>query len=145
MEWKRSPYGITSGYGIEVVEGILIYLVCSDEAASALKGKLSELVCQGAEAGVGDLVKDVRRLRHSYKEAQKRMNACWEEEKYPEREILSLKEAVEDGDFSRAQLLLEIIRDLIKEMNDMTATAILWDVARIYQMDTARVREITRE
>lgn len=110
-----------------------------------MKGKLSELVCQGAEAGVGDLVKDVRRLRHSYKEAQKRMNACWEEEKYPEREILSLKEAVEDGDFSREQLLLEIIRDLIKEMNDMTATAILWDVARIYQMDTARVLEIPRE
>ena len=145
LEWKRNPYGITSAYRIEVVEGILIYLVCSDEAASALKGKLSELVCQGAEAGVGDLVKDVRRLRHSYKEAQKRMNACWEEEKYPEREILSLKEAVEDGDFSREQLLLEIIRDLIKEMNDMTATAILWDVARIYQMDTARVLEIPRE
>ena len=145
LEWKRNPYGITSAYRIEVVEGLLIYLVCSDEAASALKGKLSELVCQGAEAGVGDLVKDVRRLRHSYKEAQKRMNACWEEEKYPEREILSLKEAVEDGDFSREQLLLEIIRNLIKEMNDMTATAILWDVARIYQMDTARVLEIPRE
>ena len=59
--------------------------------------------------------------------------------------MLSLKEAVEDGDFSREQLLLETIRELVKGMNDMAATAILWDVARVYQMNTAAVLEIPRE
>lgn len=145
LEWKRNLYGVTNAYRIEVVEGILSYLVCSDESASALQGKLSELIGHGAEAGVGSLIMDVRRLRQSYKEAQKRMNACREEEKYPEREVLSLKEAVEDGDFSREQLLLETIRELVKGMNDMAATAILWDVARVYQMNTAAVLEIPRE
>ena len=66
------------------------------------------------------------------------MNVHRKEEAYPERELLSLKEASEEGDFARAQVLLETLRELVKGMNEMTATAVLWDVARLFQKKCVR-------
>ncbi len=142
FECKMNQYSVTSSYQIEVVEGILIYLVCSDESASALTVKLNELVQNIEQIGVGSLVTDVRNLRNSYKEAQKQMNVHRKEEAYPERELLSLKEASEEGDFARAQVLLETLRELVKGMNEMTATAVLWDVARLFSKNVSEVLEM---
>ena len=93
---------------------------------------------------MGSFVTDVRNLRHSYKEAQKQLNASRKEDSYPEREVLSLKEATEDGDTARAKLLLETLQELVKSMNEMTATAVLWDVARLYKKNASEVLEMPR-
>lgn len=135
---------VTSTYQIEVVEGILIYFVCSDESDSALNTKINEFVEKIEQIGVGSLVTDVRRLRYSYKEAQKQLNASRKEETYPEREFLSLKQAVEEGDFARAQLLLQTLGEIVKGMNEMSATAVLWDVARLFQRNVSEVLEMPR-
>ena len=144
LEGQLNLYSVTNAYRIEVVEGILIYLICSDEGASELKGRIAALTGRKTGAGVGSLVTDVKKLRQSYKEAQKQLNKCRGKAEYPEREILSLKEAVEDGDYSREQLLLESIRELAKGMEDMAAAALLWDVARIYRLDTEEILKTPR-
>lgn len=141
---QMNQYSVTSSYQIEIVEGILIYFVCSDESASALTAKINEVVQNVKQIGIGSLVTDVRSLRRSYKEAQQQLNADRKEDYYPEREFMSLKEAVEEGDYARARLLLETLRELVKGMDEMTATAVLWDVARLYQKNVSEVLEIPR-
>lgn len=135
---------VTSTYQIEVVEGIRIYFVCSDEADFVLNARINEFVEKVEQIGVGSLVTDVKRLRYSYKEAQKQLNASRKEETYPEREFLSLKQAVEEGDFARAQLLLQTLGEIVKGMNEMSAAAVLWDVARLFQRDVLEVLEMPR-
>lgn len=142
---QMNQYSVTSSYRIEVVEGILIYLVCSDESAAVLTSKINSMVKDVQQIGVGSLVTDVRSLHRSYREAQKQLNASRENETYPEREIKSLKEAVEDGDAARAQLLLETIRELVKDMNEMTAAAVLWDVARLYEKSVSEVLTMSKD
>ena len=141
---QMNQYSVTSSYQIENVEGILIYFVCSDESASALTAKINEVVQNVKQIGIGSLVTDVRSLRRSYKEAQQQLNADRKEDYYPEREFMSLKEAIEEGDYARARLLLETLRELVKGMDEMTATAVLWDVARLYQKNVSEVLEMPR-
>lgn len=141
---QMNQYSVTSSYQIEIVEGILIYFVCSDESASALTAKINEVVQNVKQIGIGSLVTDVRSLRRSYKEAQQQLNADRKEDYYPEREFMSLKEAIEEGDYARARLLLETLRELVKGMDEMTATAVLWDVARLYQKNVSEVLEMPR-
>lgn len=142
---QMNQYSVTSSYRIEVVEGILIYLVCSDESAAVLTSKINSMVKDVQQIGVGSLVTDVRSLHRSYREAQKQLNASRENETYPERELRSLKEAVEEGDAARAQLLLETIRELVKDMNEMTAAAVLWDVARLYEKSVSEVLTMSKD
>ena len=144
FDHQMNKYGVTSSYQIEVVEGILIYFVCSDEPDFDLTERINELAQNIEQIGVGSFVTDVRNLRRSYKEAQKQLNASRKEDSYPEREVLSLKEATEDGDTARAKLLLETLQELVKSMNEMTATAVLWDVARLYQKNASEVLEMPR-
>ena len=144
FDHQMNKYGVTSSYQIEVVEGILIYFVCSDEPDFALTERINELAQNIEQIGVGSFVTDVRNLRRSYKEAQKQLNASRKEDSYPEREVLSLKEAIEEGDTARAKLLLETLQELVKSMNEMTATAVLWDVARLYQKNASEVLEMPR-
>lgn len=144
FDHQMNKYSVTSSYQIEVVEGILIYFVCSDEPDFALTERINELAQNIEQIGVGSFVTDVRNLRHSYKEAQKQLNASRKEDSYPEREVLSLKKATEDGDTARAKLLLETLQELVKSMNEMTATAVLWDVARLYKKNASEVLEMPR-
>ena len=144
FDHQMNKYGVTSSYQIEVVEGILIYFVCSDEPDFDLTERINELAQNIEQIGVGSFVTDVRNLRRSYKEAQKQLNASRKEDSYPEREVLSLKEATEEGDTARAKLLLEALQELVKSMNEMTATAVLWDVARLYQKNASEVLEMPR-
>lgn len=144
FDHQMNKYGVTSSYQIEVVEGILIYFVCSDEPDFDLTERINELAQNIEQIGVGSFVTDVRNLRRSYKEAQKQLNASRKEDSYPEREVLSLKEATEEGDTARAKLLLETLQELVKSMNEMTATAVLWDVARLYQKNASEVLEMPR-
>lgn len=131
FDHQMNKYGVTSSYQIEVVEGILIYFVCSDEPDFDLTERINELAQNIEQIGVGSFVTDVRNLRRSYKEAQKQLNA-------------SRKEATEEGDTARAKLLLETLQELVKSMNEMTATAVLWDVARLYQKNASEVLEMPR-
>jgi len=84
FDHQMNKYGVTSSYQIEVVEGILIYFVCSDEPDFDLTERINELAQNIEQIGVGSFVTDVRNLRRSYKEAQKQLNASRKEDSYPE-------------------------------------------------------------
>lgn len=141
---QMNQCSVTSSYQIEIVEGILIYFVCSDESASALTARINKVVQNVKQIGIGSLVTKARSLRRSYKEAQQQLNASRKEYYYPEREFMSLKEAAEEGDYARARLLLDTLWELVKGMDEMTATAVLWDVARLYQKSVPEVLEMPR-
>ena len=51
-----NKYGVTSSYQIEVVEGILIYFVCSDEPDFDLTERINELAQNIEQIGVGSFV-----------------------------------------------------------------------------------------
>ena len=52
---------------------------------------------------------------------------------------------MEDGDAARAQLLLETIREQVKDMNEMTAAAVLWDVARLFEKSVSEVLAMSKD
>ena len=76
--------------------------------------------------------------------SQKQLNASRKGRFLSRTEVLSLKEVTEDGDTARAKLLLETLQELVKSMNEMTATAVLWDVARLYKKNASEVLEMPR-
>lgn len=144
-EWfgqQMNLYSVSNAYKIELLEGILIYLICSDETASELKRKIERLSGREVQIGIGCLVTDVSGLHKSYEEARKQLNTFYlKEGSYPEREILSLRDAAEQEDFSREKLLLKEIGNEMKEMDEVTAVGVLWDVARILRIDTRETLE----
>lgn len=144
VTYQMTEYSATTAYKTEVVDGILIYLVCSDESANVLTRKINTLIQNIPQVGVGSFVTDVKYLRSSYKEAQRQLNADRAQNAYPEREFISLQEAVAAGDDVRAQLLLQTLRELVKGMDEMTAAAVLWDVARLYEKKVSEVLAIPR-
>lgn len=146
-EWfgqQMNKYSISTAYRIEIVEGVLIYLICTDEPARELEKKITTLATGNVQIGIGDLTTDVSKLRQSYQQAKERMNKLpgnKEKNVYPEREIISLKEAVKDNDGARAILLIDEISDYMKKMDTMMTTGILWDVSRIFGININKVLE----
>lgn len=146
-EWfnqQMNRYSISTAYRIEIVEGMLIYLICTDEPARELEKKIATLATGNVQIGIGDLATDIRRLRQSYQQAKERMNKLpgnKAKNLYPEREIISLKEAVKDSDGARAVLLIDEISDYMKEIDTVMITGILWDVSRIFSIDINKVLE----
>lgn len=55
FDHQMNKYSVTSSYQIEVVEGILIYFVCSDEPDFALTERINELAQNIEQIGVGSL------------------------------------------------------------------------------------------
>ncbi len=144
-EWfgqQMNLHSVSNAYRIGLLEGILIYLVCSDESAFELKGKIEQLSKKGVQIGIGSLVMEAEGLRRSYEEARKQLKSfSLKENDYPQRELLSLREAVEEEDFSREKLLLSEISGIAAELDEMAAAALLWDVIRTLQMDTEEILE----
>lgn len=121
---------------------MLIYLVCTDEPARELEKKIATLAKGNVQVGIGDLTTDVSKLRQSYQQAKERRNKLPGNKgrnSYPERELMSLKEAVKDGDSTRAILLLDEISDYMKDTDVTIVTGILWDVSRIFGIDRNKV------
>lgn len=144
-EWfgqQMNKYSISTAYQIEIVEDMLIYLVCTDEPARELEKKIATLAKGNVQVGIGDLTTDVSKLRQSYQQAKERRNKLPGNKgrnSYPERELMSLKEAVKDGDSTRAILLLDEISDYMKDTDVTIVTGILWDVSRIFGIDRNKV------
>lgn len=141
---QMNKYSVSTAYRIEIVEGMLIYLVCTDESARELEKKMETLSTVGVQIGISDLTKDIGKLRQSYQQAKARMNSsAGDKEKnvYPEREIMSLKEAVKNSDGTRAMLLIDEISDCVQEINTTMITGVLWDVARIFKLNINKVLE----
>lgn len=144
-EWfnqQMNKYSISTAYRIEIVEGMLIYLICTDEPARELEKKIATLATGNVQIGIGDLATDIRKLRQSYQQAKERMNKLpgnKAKNLYPEREMISLKEAVKDSDSARAILLIDEISDYMKEVDTIIITGILWDVARIFDVNINKV------
>lgn len=146
-EWfgqQMNKYSISTAYRIEIVEGILVYLVCTDESVRELEKKISTLFTGNVKIGIGDLTTDVSKLRQSYQQAKIRMKGLSESKEilYPEREIMSLREAVQDSDGTRIILLIDEILGYIKEVDVTMITGILWDVSRIFDID---INEVLKE
>lgn len=138
-EWfgqQMNLYSVSNAYRIELLEGILIYLICTDESAAELKRKIDQLSQKGCLIGIGSLETDVSKLRKSYEEARKQLDTFYPKENgYPEREILSLKDAAEAEDFSREKLLLKEIGGKVREMDEVAAMGVLWDVVCMLAID----------
>ncbi len=142
-EWfgqQMNLYSVSNAYRIELLEGILIYLVCSDESASDLKGKMEQLSQKGVQIGIGSLVMGVEGLRRSYEEARKQLDTFYlKGNGYPERELLALQEAAGEDDFAREKLLLSEIGGMVRELDEVAAAGVLWDVARTLRIETNEV------
>lgn len=131
-------------YRIDLVEGILVYLVCTDEPKQELEQKIHTFTEKDIQIGISDPNTDVSELRQSYQQAKMRMCTTDREEgdyQYPSREVASLKAAVENHDSTRACLLIDELLDVMEVADVTMCSAILWDVSGIFRMDRDQLLE----
>ena len=120
---------ITDAYRIDLVDGILIYLVCSDSEKSKLEESIQNFLNRDIPMGISDVNTDISELKYFYQQAKERLFALNKEEncsQYPEREVSSLKTAVDNSDVKRAGLLLDELLDVIEVVDDTMSSVILW-------------------
>lgn len=147
-EWfvqQMNRGGDFDAYRIDLVEGILVYLVCTDETEQELEQKIHIFTeKKDIQIGISDPNTDVSELRQSYQQAKMRMcTKDWEkgEYRYPSREVASLKTAVENHDSTMACFLIDELLDVIEIADVTMGSAVLWDVSGIFQVDRNRLLE----
>lgn len=139
---------ITDTYRIDLVDGILIYLVCSDSEKSKLEETIQNFLNRDIPMGISDVNADISELKYSYQQAKERLFALNKEEncsQYPEREVSSLKTAVDNSDVKRAGLLLDELLDIIEAVDDTMSSVILWEVSEIFKVDREQLLRLQKD
>ena len=139
---------ITDAYRIDLVEGILIYLVCSDSEKSKLEESIQNFLNRDIPMGISDVNTDISELKYFYQQAKERLFALNKEEncsQYPEREVSSLKTAVDNSDVKRAGLLLDELLDVIEVVDDTMSSVILWEVSEIFKVDREQLLRLQKD
>lgn len=139
---------ITDAYRIDLVDGILIYLVCSDSEKSKLEESIQNFLNRDIPMGISDVNTDISELKYFYQQAKERLFALNEEEncsQYPEREVSSLKTAVDNSDVKRAGLLLDELLDVIEVVDDTMSSVILWEVSEIFKVDREQLLRLQKD
>lgn len=139
---------ITDAYRIDLVDGILIYLVCSDSEKSNLEESIQNFLNRDIPMGISDVNTDISELKYFYQQAKERLFALNKEEncsQYPEREVSSLKTAVDNSDVKRAGLLLDELLDVIEVVDDTMSSVILWEVSEIFKVDREQLLRLQKD
>ena len=139
---------ITDAYRIDLVDGILIYLVCSDSEKSKLEESIQNFLNRDIPMGISDVNTDISELKYFYQQAKERLFALNKEEncsQYPEREVSSLKTAVDNSDVKRAGLLLDELLDVIEVVDDTMSSVILWEVSEIFKVDREQLLRLQKD
>ena len=139
---------ITDAYRIDLVDGILIYLVCSDSEKSKLEETIQNFLNRDIPMGISDVNTDISELKYFYQQAKERLFALNKEEncsQYPEREVSSLKTAVDNSDVKRAGLLLDELLDVIEVVDDTMSSVILWEVSEIFKVDREQLLRLQKD
>lgn len=139
---------ITDAYRIDLVDGILIYLVCSDSEKSKLEESIQNFLNRDIPMGISDVNTDISELKYFYQQAKERLFALNKEEncsQYPEREVSSLKTAVDNSDVKRAGLLLDELLDVIEVVDDTVSSVILWEVSEIFKVDREQLLRLQKD
>lgn len=139
---------ITDAYRIDLVDGILIYLVCSDSEKSKLEETIQNFLNRDILMGISDVNADISELKYFYQQAKERLFALNKEEncsQYPEREVSSLKTAVDNSDVKRAGLLLDELLDVIEAVDDIMSSVILWEVSEIFKVDREQLLRLQKD
>lgn len=139
---------ITDAYRIDLVDGILIYLVCSDSEKSKLEETIQNFLNRDIPMGISDVNADISELKYFYQQAKERLFALNKEEncsQYPEREVSSLKTAVDNSDVKRAGLLLDELLDVIEAVDDTMSSVILWEVSEIFKVDREQLLRLQKD
>lgn len=130
-------------YKMEFLEGVNVFLLCTDEDKSILNSRLNEL--KRDEIAVGKVVEEISKLRNSYEQSIKNMNQYLHIDKYyPKREISSLEKALAAGNVLKAELILEELCGLLEDMDESTAVLVLWSVTDILQMNKDEVIDLIK-
>lgn len=139
---------ITDAYRIDLVDGILIYLVCSDSEKSKLEESIQNFLNRDIPMGISDVNTDISELKYFYQQAKERLFALNKEEncsQYPEREVSSLKTAVDNSDVKRAGLLLDELLDVIEVVDDTMSSVILWEMSEIFKVDREQLLRLQKD
>lgn len=139
---------ITDAYRIDLVDGILIYLVCSDSEKSKLEESIQNFLNRDIPMGISDVNTDISELKYFYQQAKERLFALNKEEncsQYPEREVSSLKTAVDNSDVKRAGLLLDELLDVLEVVDDTMSSVILWEVSEIFKVDREQLLRLQKD
>lgn len=139
---------ITDAYRIDLVDGILIYLVCSDSEKSKLEESIQNFLNRDIPMGISDVNTDISELKYFYQQAKERLFALNKEEncsQYPEREVSSLKTVVDNSDVKRAGLLLDELLDVIEVVDDTMSSVILWEVSEIFKVDREQLLRLQKD
>lgn len=139
---------ITDAYRIDLVDGILIYLVCSDSEKSKLEESIQNFLNRDIPMGISDVNTDISELKYFYQQAKERLFALNKEEncsQYPEREVSSLKTAVDNSDVKRAGLLLDELLDVIEVVDDTMSSVILWEVSEIFKVEREQLLRLQKD
>lgn len=139
---------VTDAYRIDLVDGILIYLVCSDSEKSKLEESIQNFLNRDIPMGISDVNTDISELKYFYQQAKERLFALNKEEncsQYPEREVSSLKTAVDNSDVKRAGLLLDELLDVIEVVDDTMSSVILWEVSEIFKVDREQLLRLQKD
>ena len=125
-----------------------IYLVCSDSEKSKLEESIQNFLNRDIPMGISDVNTDISELKYFYQQAKERLFALNKEEncsQYPEREVSSLKTAVDNSDVKRAGLLLDELLDVIEVVDDTMSSVILWEVSEIFKVDREQLLRLQKD
>lgn len=139
---------MTDAYRIDLVDGILIYLVCSDSEKSKLEETVQNFLNRNIPMGISDVNTDISELKYFYQQAKERLFVLNKEEncsQYPEREVCSLKAAVDNSDVKRAGFLLDELLDVIEVVDDTMSSVILWEVSEIFRVDREQLLRLQKD
>ncbi len=125
---QMNAYSATTAYEVPLVEGLCVYLVCTDESAGQIGSRLESF----PQLAVGSITSDVSRIWKSYEDAKKKLRReRSQEDQYPEQEMKALGEAVEAEDAARTRILLNELKTVVSEGKESMGLCITWDVLRL--------------
>lgn len=125
---QMGAYSATTAYEVPLVEGLCVYLVCTDESAGQIGSRLESF----PQLAVGSITSDVSRIWQSYEDAKKKLRRERnEEDQYPEQEMKALNEAVDTADAARTRILLNELKTVVGEAKEIMGVCITWDVLQL--------------
>ena len=123
-------------YAFTVINDKSVYLIMSDMKENRFKSELSKLIISKKALVIGDVFEDISKIRYFYNMVLKSFSSSNQGDiEYPEKLLISLREAVTDEDLMREYLVLEEIYQVLSIFNEKYFMILLWDIVRILNLD----------
>lgn len=131
IEKQMGASSITTAYPMELFQDLRVYFICSDENRRSLEKRLEGYGGEKNGIGVGSVCMNISGIRKSYRDARIALLKEKDADRYPFIEVKALRDAVEESDSLKTQLLLDVLFDTLSNMGETMSICLMWDILQI--------------